>query len=333
MPIDTPRSRGVRGLNAIKRNVPVDQIIAIEGYNPLAVGIEQAGTTIGQTLLKRAQLRKQGEDTARAMQIAGVDSSTMDLTGLDTDLALKALSVRQTMQNKDNETYNPAQVKAVYGGKADDIVAAFPKGVPKDVLDKAFSAQRITNLEDERNVRDDDRLGAAALNYWKTLETNPVIKTLKQQDIGLGQVDQLVPLVKSGNTVASNALGAKMARGMGEVGVLTDTDIVRYVQSGQITRSAADKLSRMTKGVPTDATIQEMQQITFALRDAYEAKIQPLYNDAVVRFAKNYKLSPEQAAERLVIPYTGKPSLKPLPGAKKATHRWNPQTGQVEVVQ
>ena len=306
MALEIPRTRlNIRQIEQQKRNVPLQEIIAIEGQNPLAMGIETAGNVIGQALTKRAELRRQGEQLAKLEQLSG--QAPGSYSGLD---PATAATFTSSLIKQRGDNFTPQQLDAVARGDTSTMAKVFPNGVPKEAVTLALSGDRNRNLENERNTRQDDRLSAAAINYWKTLETNPVIKTLKQQDIGLSQVDQLVPLVQSGNTVASNALGAKMARGMGEVGVLTDSDIVRYVQSGQITQSAADKLSRMVKGVPTDTTLQEMQEISVALRTAYESKIQPLYNDAVVRFARNYKISPEEAAERLVIPYTGLRSIK-----------------------
>lgn len=334
MAFETPRSRlNIRSIQAPKRAVPIQQIIDVESQNPLATGIEATGKLVGESLARRAELRRQGQMLAQLETVAGEKPGAFQGLDVPTATALATSAAKRRSEN-----FTPDQLQAIVSADPKNMSKVFPSGVPKEALGLAFSGERMRNMEGERTQRGDERLSSAAINYWKTLETNPVIKTLKQQDIGLGQVDQLVPLVQSGNTVASNALGAKMARGMGEVGVLTDTDIVRYVQSGQMTRSAADKLSRMVKGVPTDTTLGEMQEITQALRTAYEAKVQPLYNDAVARFARNYKITPEEAAERLVIPYSGG-KLKPLPKSapasatpKKATHRWNPLTGQVEAV-
>lgn len=61
----TPRQIEVR-----KRNVPLEQIIAVQGYNPLAAGIETAGNAVGAALLKRAQLRREGELLAQKQQEA-----------------------------------------------------------------------------------------------------------------------------------------------------------------------------------------------------------------------------------------------------------------------
>jgi len=290
-------------IQVTKRNVPIEQILAIQGQNPVATGIDVLGKTLGSVLTRKAELQRQGQQLAKLESLAGQKEGAFQ--GLDPSLAT---SLANKMIVDRSNAYNPQQLTALMGGDPSQMSSVFPGGVPKEAASLAVTNQGKSasreNLQADRETRKDERLGAAALNYWKTLETNPVIKTLKQQDVGLGQVDALISLVNSGNTVASNALGTKMARGMGEVGVLTDADVYRYVQSGQLARGAADKLSRMIKGIPTEATLDEMKDITRVLRQSYEQKIQPIYNDAIDRFAANYDLSPEEASKRLVIPYT-----------------------------
>ena len=67
---------------------------------------------------------------------------------------------------------------------------------------------------------------------------NPLEQPLESINL-IDLVDQpawktiLIDLVKSGNTVAFSALGTKTAKAMGEVGVLTESDIARYVRSGR----------------------------------------------------------------------------------------------------
>jgi len=323
-----------KSIQTRKRDVPIEQILAVQGRSPVASGIETLGNVLGQALTRKAELQRQGQQLAKLESLTGQTPGTF--AGLDPSTAT---SFANKLITDRSNNYNPQQLAALMGGDPTQMSSVFPQGVPKEAAGLAVTnrgkSESRENLQADREARRDERLGGAAINYWKTLETNPVIKTLKQQDIGLYQVDALAPLIDSGNTVASNALGMKMARGMGEVGVLTDTDVVKYVQSGQLTRGAADKLSRMIRGVPTDATLDELREITKVLRDSYQNKIQPLYNDAVDRFAVNYDLTPEEASKRLVIPYTrskkgGLRSIEPKapqaiipPGAMTAT---NPTT-------
>lgn len=154
-----------------------------------------------------------------------------------------------------------------------------------------------------KDQRREDQMALAVTNYGKQIETNPIIKALELQSVGLHSVEEMSHLVRQGNTVAASAMGMKMARAMGEVGVVTENDVKRYVQSGKLTQAAADVLSRWLTGTPSNATLAEINQITEALSDSYDGKIQPIYNRYVDRFARAYKTTPEDAAYRLAIPY------------------------------
>lgn len=290
-----------------ERRVPLQEIIAVQGQNPLAGGID----ALSAALQKRAELERQAQQVAAISKATGVD-----LPGVSDPAT--ALSLAKTMADQ----------------KADAARQAESLAVRREAMEgtNALRMMVAENLRNERESRREERINKDILAYSESLEKNPVVKDLKKQQIGLDQVDELVGSVMNGNTVAASALGTKMARAMGEVGVLTETDISRYVQSGRLDRKAADTLSRWTRGRPTEATVNEIAQIADVLRDSFGAKIQPIYNTYADRLSVNYGLTPEEAARRLVIPYRKSGNLPALPQTKKATHRWNPQTGKVEEV-
>ncbi len=196
---------------------------------------------------------------------------------------------------------NAQQFKALMSGNPDDLTAAFPDGIP-DWATKMFMERNTREMLAKAQIND-YKLGKDVLAYSEKMENNPMLKEIKKQGLSLSQVDGILNMARSGNTVASTALGTKMARAMGEVGVLTDSDVHRYVESGKLSRSAGDKLSRWINGVPTDATLDEVQQIGDTLKSNFQSKVQPIYNTYAERLAKNYNLSPEEAAFRLDIPY------------------------------
>jgi hypothetical protein len=208
-------------------------------------------------------------------------------------------------------SYTPAQLQAIADAtKTRDITklgAAFPDGVPDDTVKQVLAGERIDNLESERDARAGERRQSRFRNYFLDLEQrDPVIKELRKQDLGLMQVNDLIEQVKAGNTIAANAMGTKMARGMGEVGVLTDADVTRYVQSGRLDRKVGDKLSLMLRGRPTDASVQEIDLIAQVLREAFEEKIQPRYNQFIDTYSKQEGMKPEDFAGEIRLPYTRK---------------------------
>lgn len=72
MAIELSKNRlGTRQIQVQKKNIPLEQIIAVQGQNPLAMGIQEAGNVIGKTLQNRAELRRQGEQLAKLEQLGG----------------------------------------------------------------------------------------------------------------------------------------------------------------------------------------------------------------------------------------------------------------------
>lgn len=165
----------------------------------------------------------------------------------------------------------------------------------------------VKDQQEERNLRERERRQGRFRNYFLDLEQrDPVIKEVRKQELSLAAVDGLSTLVKEGNTVAFSALGTKMARGMGEVGVLTEQDIKRYVRSGQIGQKAADTLSTWLRGKPTEATQEEISDITKAMRSAFVEKVQPRYDQFIDTYSNIEKMKPEEFASELRIQYKPK---------------------------
>lgn len=145
----------------------------------------------------------------------------------------------------------------------------------------------------------------AAKDFSQFIEKDDQMKLFKKEAVALGQVDNLIGAIKSGNTVAAGALGAKMARAMGEVGVLTTEDVARYVQSGALARGSADKLNKMLTGKPTNATLEEIKQISSILQDSYKSKVQPIYDKYATRLSRIYDIPLEKAYYVMDLPEPG----------------------------
>lgn len=163
--------------------------------------------------------------------------------------------------------------------------------------------------DSQKELNREMRLDSQIMTIGTQLQnSNPIVKEAKLRGLSLEQVNQLGELVKSGNTIAASAMAARMARSMEGGGVLTDQDLTRYVQSGQLTRAAADKLSKWMKGRPSEATVEEIQAIAPVLNDVYQSKVQAEYDNVINRVHANfgkYGITKEEAARRLDIPYSG----------------------------
>jgi hypothetical protein len=125
---------------------------------------------------------------------------------------------------------------------------------------------------------------------------------MKKQEIAMSAVNSLLGEVRNGNTVAGSALGAKLARAMGEVGVLTEQDVTRYSQSGALGQKLADKLHKLVKGTPTDMTVDEIEAVSRAISNTFQAAKGPIQSDYVTRMARSYGIPEDRAAYLLNVP-------------------------------
>lgn len=215
---------------------------------------------------------------------------------------------RPSMSPAEMKTYRrELQDKKLERDLATDPNAPVPYLSDEDALKAGSGNPRAkiihTAGQAEKDQKREDRMASAITDYGKQIETNPIVRKLNEQQIGIHDVEEMGHLVADGNTVASSAMGTKMAKAMGEVGVLTEQDVKRYVQSGKLSQAAGDTLSRWVNGTPSNATLAEVNQIASVLNDSFEGKIQPIYNRYVERFSRAHKIDPEEAAYKLAIPY------------------------------
>lgn len=179
-------------------------------------------------------------------------------------------------------------------------------GLPRGGGDRDLQALRLQNLEQERTQRETERESGRYRQYLLDIEQrDPIIKEANKQNLSLATVGSLSGLVADGNTVAFNALGTKVAKAMGEVGVLTEQDVQRYVRSGRLDRKAADTLSSWIKGRPTDATLAEISQISGAIGDTYQQKLQPRYDRYIEAYSNLEGVDPLVFSKKLGLPYSG----------------------------
>lgn len=326
-----------------RRDPQTDAILRVMGANPVAGAINEVAPDVTDALTRRAKMKKEAQEVAQLASLTGEDPAFYNKLSLPTakELVLKKLSHQYDLEKQrataKDEYVTEDQFKSLLGDNPFAQPSVWgPMGMPKSSLSLYTTLQNRAALDRDRdsnralreelgrgnlNLREEDQYRAMILDIE---QKDPVIKELRRQDIGLHQTEVLLSKIAEGNSIAANAIGAKMARGMGEVGVMTDTDVVRYVESGMLTRKAADKLSKMLRGVPTDATLDEIRQITSALKDNYEKKVQPLYNKYIDSYASVKNMAPETFADKVKMRYTG--------GVKKAQGRWNPQTRKLEMV-
>jgi uncharacterized protein YbjQ (UPF0145 family) len=280
----------------IKRRQLVDNsqaIIGVRGNNPYAKAIDQLAPIIANALIQRQQMKEQARQAAlvrESIQKGEVSEGIGDpSTILDTYKAISSIKIPSTA----------GQAVAFVDTKTKEMFDS--SGNRLDSLDPNFK-WTFRNLDNTDPIRSNNlklRETGLVLQHMRSMRSDPEIKSLYQMKINSGTVDELINKIKEGNTVASAALGMKMAKAMGEVGVLTDADVIRYVQSGRLDRKTADQLSRMMQGKPTDATLAEISQISNVLRDTFDSRVQPVYDTYIDSLSENLNISREDAFKRL----------------------------------
>jgi hypothetical protein len=190
------------------------------------------------------------------------------------------------------------------------MVVVDSNGVEKEVWAKKH--------EDEygnfyKAARMDAALASRSQTAARTLDNNYVIKQLTTQQVAAEGLQKLVSLAQGGNQVAANSMGAKAARAMGEVGVLTETDVSRYVAGRSVPRKFVDKMKSWINGTPTDMTLDEIKEAQGIFTQVYAEKVQPIVNQHIERFAKQEKVSLDRAGELLGYQYVnlGAPATNP----------------------
>ena len=294
-----PERRELAAINIRPREMPFDQIISVKGRNPVGESLPMFGKVLSDAMVQRANLIKMGQQTAAIEKAMGAAPGS--LNGMDPEQGLQFAKMQNELrlQEMKQQREQDKQTRSVF-------VSDFKKN-PAPYLQFEQSGGKLNFINDlsegNRNANLDVRKDSMVLNWASKMRSDPSIKPLYQQKINAGYVDQIIGAAKEGNTVAGAALAAKMARTMGEVGVLTENDVQRYVTSGRLDRKAADKLTRMTQGKPTDTTLDEIGQIAGILSSTFNEKVQPTYNWYAEVLANNMGDTPENTARLLGVDY------------------------------
>lgn len=155
------------------------------------------------------------------------------------------------------------------------------------------------DLLDQRQKEALERAGRWAADK---LENDSVLKEIRKQDLAFRQVDSLLKSARAGNQVSMSALGTKMARAMGEVGVLTETDVKRYVQARALPRKIQDVMLDVVRGTPSGRTLDDIESVYKAMFKDIEPSIQPIYDKYANRLARMHNIPIQDAYFQLDAP-------------------------------
>lgn len=117
---------------------------------------------------------------------------------------------------------------------------------------------------------------------------DPVMKKIREQSQSFDVIDPLLQASKSGNQAAIAALGASLARAMGEVGVLTEEDVKRYTGSETYARKLQAWAKRKFVGEMPEGQIQDLQKLVKLMSEVNNEKVNRKFDEAAKILMKRY---------------------------------------------
>lgn len=119
-------------------------------------------------------------------------------------------------------------------------------------------------------------------------KNDKVVSELRKQDISFEQAEGLMSAMDNNNAMAYGPLGTKMARAMGEVGVLTDADVIRYISTEKVSDRARNWFSAKLQGKPSDLSQKDLKDIVNIMRMGATKRINNIKEEYFNRAYKAY---------------------------------------------
>lgn len=180
----------------------------------------------------------------------------------------------------------------------------------KEKEEKKARQEKLDTLkqegEERRQAKEDRKQRLDELNAARgLLKDDPRYKEILQQSKAFDEVGKLMEQVESGNQAATAAAGTKLARAMGEVGVLTDQDVVRYIRGQSWGRQFQDWLTKGMKGTLSKEMIKDIKDNLGIFKNALQGNADNIYSNAGGRLKAAFPDLNDQQVDALL----GKPKL------------------------
>jgi hypothetical protein len=181
--------------------------------------------------------------------------------------------------------------------------------------DRMTQQERLTDkelkaLENKATLASEkeDRLTRTAqLNAARgLLKDDPRAKKAVEQGMALESIEPLLNEIESGNEMSISALGSQLARAMGEVGVLTDTDVIRYVQGQAWGTKLKDWWARGAQGEIPKEAIDGIRKNIKAIKTNLRTNLTSVYSNAAGRM----KTAHPELDDATINGLLGTPALK-----------------------
>lgn len=168
------------------------------------------------------------------------------------------------------------------------------------------AAKSKPNREDEINKR----FNISTIRQYQK-DFNSSIKAVDEQLNSLGGLAEFTKIAET-NPMAAAQLGVKVAKAMGEVGALSESDVNRYVQNPAVADKVAGEVLKLSKGtlLPKNAKyLKESLQAISAIAADREAFLKGKF---VKQVARNLSIDEKEAAYKLGLEGSEAPAAKPV---------------------
>lgn len=159
--------------------------------------------------------------------------------------------------------------------------------------------QKVDERKEKREISE------ALTKRFDAMKKNKVYQELDKQGLTFAQAESLISEMEKGNEIALGSLGTKMARSMGEVGVLTDQDVKRYIEAQSLVQKAKDKFGRAFLGQLSKDTVQDIKNVTDKMQKGFNQRFKEIEKEYVDQtwenYGKDYGMSKDDVRRRFGI--------------------------------
>jgi hypothetical protein len=343
MEIQIQRRSPGRQINVQQRKIPLQEILAVEGHNPIAAGLDVAGASIGEALAKRAALQQQGRQLAALAAMAG-EQLPEGGTDLTPDMYEKGLALKTTRDAKTSEAANKRVDREL---ELEKVRRGYKEILP-DGSTRVYEGVQDAQIEydaagNPRYTRGEGyRPGVQPMKPPPTPAGNPTAKLENQlRTQYLNESKEYKEASSAYQRVIDSSKNPSPAGDLSLIfnymKTLDPTSTVRESEFAQAAATGAygDRIQSAVLGVLKGTRLND------AIRNDFVTRATELYRGQESKHAQRKAqfrgvamgqgLNPEQVIIDVGVPDGGfQPHTNPTPA--KATHRWNPVTGKVEAV-
>lgn len=196
--------------------------------------------------------------------------------------------------------------------------------------------ERLKQSDEQESRRVNQSQINAALSF---LDRSPLLKDTLKQGVSFDTADRMIQQIESGKYEASiSALGTQLARAMGEVGVLTDADVTRYLGNVSWGRKLVDWWKRGAEGGLPPESIKEIKSNMNIIRQGLNKRMDDIYGQAEGRMKTAFPDLPEEKIKGLLgTPIRFKTSdVVEAPYGQEVTkdgklYKWNSSVGKYQL--